>query len=387
MEAPVIGFLRQVIEQAVARRASDLHFEPQADGCRIRCRVDGILYPLPSPAAALAAGIVTRLKVISGLNIAEKRVPQDGRMKLALSGARELDVRVSTLPTLHGECVVLRLQGAQAQALDLAGLGLEAEQRECLLDAIHCRSGLLLVTGPTGSGKTVTLYSLLRELNEPTRKIAAVEDPIEIPLPGVIQVSVNDKAGLSFAVALRAFLRQDPDVMMVGEIRDLETADIAIKAAHTGHLVLATLHTGDAPGSLARLLNMGVSPFNLVGTLSLVIAQRLLRRLCPHCRQPDVLPASALLRAGFDPDEPGADWSPFRAVGCEHCHGTGYRGRVGVFELMPVSGGMGRLLMAGAAADELAAQARREGVPDLARAARNKVRQGVTSLAEAATAL
>jgi len=243
------------------------------------------------------------------------------------------------------------------------------------------------VTGPTGSGKTVTLYSLLRELNEPTRKIAAVEDPIEIPLPGVIQVAVNDKAGLSFAVALRAFLRQDPDVMMVGEIRDLETADIAIKAAHTGHLVLATLHTGDAPGSLARLLNMGVSPFNLVGTLSLVIAQRLLRRLCPHCRQPDVLPASALLRAGFDPDEPGADWSPFRAVGCEHCHGTGYRGRVGVFELMPVSGGMGRLLMAGAAADELAAQARREGVPDLARAARNKVRQGVTSLAEAATAL
>ncbi|WP_051229540.1 GspE/PulE family protein [Paludibacterium yongneupense] len=374
MEAPAVRFLRQVVQQAVERQASDLHLEPLADGYRVRCRIDGVLHPLPAPAASLAVGVITRVKVLAGLDIAERRIPQDGRMRLSRGDGQVLDVRVSTLPTLYGESVALRLQGTSSEMLDVSRLGLEPAQRDTLLAAIRRRSGLVLVTGPTGSGKTVTLYSLLQVLNAPERKIATVEDPVEIPLPGVAQVAVNDKAGLSFAVALRAFLRQDPDVMMVGEIRDLETADIAIKAAHTGHLVLATLHTRDAPGSLARLLDMGVAPFSLVGTLSLVVAQRLLRRLCPHCRRREMPPS-------------GVGGGTFIAVGCSLCHGTGYCGRVGVFELMPMSWNLGRLVMSGSAVDELAAQARREGMLDLADAAREKVRQGVTSQAEAMAAL
>ncbi len=380
-DAPVVRFLHKMLRDAVAMRASDLHFEPYEYHYRVRFRIDGELRDMISPPLAIKDKLASRIKVISRLDIAEKRVPQDGRMKLRLGPDRTLDCRVSTLPTLFGEKIVIRVLDSSGLDLGLDALGYEPEEKARLLTAVRRPYGMVLVTGPTGSGKTLSLYTCLNLLNQPGVNIATVEDPSEINLPGVNQVNVNEKAGLTFAIALRAFLRQDPDIIMVGEIRDLETADIAIKAAQTGHLVLATVHTNDAPSTLTRLRNMGVAAFNIASGVILISAQRLARRLCPKCKTPIELPDAALLEAGFAPQELDGSWSVYKPVGCDACN-NGYKGRIGIYEVMPISEEIQRIILADGSAIEIAAQARREGVRSLREAGLLKVKQGVTSLEE-----
>jgi type IV pilus assembly protein PilB len=381
-DAPVVTLVQQLLEQAVTLKASDLHFEPYEHQYRVRMRVDGELREMASPHMALKDRLASRIKVMSRLDIAEKRLPQDGRMKLNMADGRELDLRVSTLPTLFGEKLVVRvLDSAQAQ-LDLQRLGYEPEDLERLLAAIRAPHGLVLVTGPTGSGKTQSLYACLNLLNTPEVNIATVEDPCEIQLAGINQVNVQDKPGLTFAVALRAFLRQDPDILMVGEVRDLETTNIAIQAAQTGHLVLSTLHTNDAPATLVRLRNMGTAPYNIAASVSLVTAQRLVRCLCHHCKQASQLPTAILRKAGW----PEAlctteNVQIFEAVGCTLCH-KGFSGRTGIFQVMPVSPVMQDLVLQEASIQDMAQQARREGVSSLRIAGLRKVLQGITSLDE-----
>jgi type IV pilus assembly protein PilB len=381
-DAPVVKYLQKLLTDAIAAGASDIHFEPYERYFRVRYRVDGILSEVTQPPYAIKDKIASRIKVISRLDISEKRVPQDGRMKIVLSKAKSIDFRVSTLPTLYGEKIVMRILDSSGVKLGIEALGYEPAQQEALLHAIGRPYGMILVTGPTGSGKTVSLYTCLNILNQPGVNISTAEDPAEIQLPGVNQVNVNDKAGLTFAAALKSFLRQDPDIIMVGEIRDLETADIAIKAAQTGHLVLATLHTNDAPTTLTRMLNMGVAPFNIASSVILITAQRLGRRLCAQCKKPEDIPPEALVRAGFEEEDLDGSWTPYGPVGCDHCKGMGYKGRVGVYQVMPITDEMRQLIMRNGNALDIAAQAQREGVRDLRQSGLLKVKAGVTSLEE-----
>ncbi|MFH1494638.1 MAG: type IV-A pilus assembly ATPase PilB [Pseudomonadota bacterium] len=380
-DAPVVKYLHKILMDAINGGASDIHFEPYEKFYRIRYRTDGILFEVAQPPLAIKDKISSRIKVISKLDIAEKRVPQDGRMKLVLSKSRAIDFRVSTLPTLYGEKIVMRILDPSSATLGIDALGYDPDQKEALLNAVERPYGMVLVTGPTGSGKTVSLYTCLNILNKPGVNISTAEDPAEINLPGVNQVNVNDKAGLTFAAALKSFLRQDPDVIMVGEIRDLETADIAIKAAQTGHMVLSTLHTNDAPATLTRLMNMGVAPFNIASSVIMITAQRLARRLC-SCKKPIDIPREALLRAGFREEELDGSWQPYGHVGCDRCKGSGYKGRVGIYQVMPITDDMSRLIMKNGTAHDIADQARREGVQDLRQAGLRKVRAGLTSLEE-----
>jgi type IV pilus assembly protein PilB len=380
-DAPVVKFIQKVLHDAIAEGASDIHFEPYEKYYRIRFRVDGVLREVNQPPLVIKEKIASRIKVISRLNIAEKRVPQDGRMKLVLSKTRAIDFRVSTLPTLHGEKIVLRILDASSATLGIDALGYDPDQREALLKAIRRPYGMVLVTGPTGSGKTVSLYTCLNILNEPGTNISTAEDPAEINLAGVNQVNVDDKVGLTFATALRSFLRQDPDVIMVGEIRDLETAEIAVKAAQTGHLVLSTLHTNDAPQTLTRLMNMGVPTFNIASSIILITAQRLARRLC-SCKVPIDVPHETLLNAGFKEEDLDGSWQLFGPKGCDRCKGSGYKGRVGIYQVMPISDELQRIIMANGTSLDLATQAYAEGVRDLRQSGLIKVKQGVTSLDE-----
>jgi type IV pilus assembly protein PilB len=380
-DAPVVRYVKKILVDAITSGASDVHFEPYEKFFRIRFRQDGMLQEVASPPLNIATRLVARLKVMSRMNIAERRVPQDGRIKLKLSANRDVDFRVNTLPCLYGEKVVLRILSSSAAQVGIDALGFEPEQRDRFLSAITKPYGLILVTGPTGSGKTVTLYTALNILNKPDVNISTVEDPVEIQVPGINQVNMNPKTGLTFAAALRAFLRQDPDIVMVGEIRDLETAEIAIKAAQTGHLVLSTLHTNDAPQTLTRLANMGVAPFNIASSILVIMAQRLTRKLCPNCKQPDDLPRDALLEEGFTEADLDAGVTVYRPVGCERCT-KGYKGRIGIFQVMTVSDTIGRLIMEGGNAIQLAEQAAREGVKNLRQSGLSKVKAGVTSLEE-----
>ena len=379
-DAPIVRFLQKMLIDAINMRASDLHFEPYEYTYRVRFRVDGELREITQPPLAIKEKLASRIKVISRLDISEKRVPQDGRMKLKF-GNRSIDFRVSTLPTLFGEKIVIRILDSSSAKLGIEALGYERVEKERLMDAIKRPYGMVLVTGPTGSGKTVSLYTCLNILNQPGVNISTVEDPAEINLPGVNQVNVNDKAGMNFAAALKAFLRQDPDVIMVGEIRDLETADIAIKAAQTGHMVMSTLHTNDAPTTLTRLLNMGVAPFNIASSIILITAQRLARRLCENCKAPAEYPREALLRAGFKENDLDNSWKPFRAVGCSACN-NGYKGRVGLYQVMPISENIQKIILEEGNAVDIAQQAQRDGVRDLRQAGLTKVRAGVTTLEE-----
>ncbi|CAG0949023.1 putative type II secretion system protein HxcR [Burkholderiales bacterium] len=381
-DAPVVKYIQKILLDAIAGGASDIHFEPYERFFRIRYRIDGILAEIAQPPLAIKDKVASRIKVISKLDIAEKRVPQDGRMKLVLSKNKSIDFRVSTLPTLYGEKIVMRILDSSGIKLGIEALGYEPDQQQLLLNAIGRPYGMILVTGPTGSGKTVSLYTCLNILNQPGINISTAEDPAEIQLPGVNQVNVNEKAGLTFATALRAFLRQDPDIVMVGEIRDIETADIAIKAAQTGHLVLSTLHTNDAPTTLTRLANMGVAPFNIASSVILITAQRLGRKLCPHCKRPEDIPPEALMRAGFTEEDLDGSWQPYGAVGCDHCAGFGYKGRVGIYEVMPISDEMRILIMRNGNALEIADLARKEGIRNLRQSGLLKVKSGVTSLEE-----
>ena len=379
-DAPIVRFVNKVMLDAINKGASDIHFEPYEKSCRVRFRQDGILGEVASPPVTLAPRIAARLKIMSRLDISERRVPQDGRIKMTISKNRSIDFRVSTCPTLFGEKVVVRILDPASARIGVDGLGFEAAQKDVFLAKIHKPQGMVLVTGPTGSGKTVTLYTALNILNTIERNISTVEDPVEINLPGINQVNINLKAGLTFASALRSFLRQDPDIIMVGEIRDLETAEIGIKAAQTGHMVLSTLHTNSAPETLTRLVNMGVAPFNIASSVSLIIAQRLARRLCNHCKRVEKIPKESLLKEGFQEQEI-AGLTVYGPVGCEHCTG-GYKGRVGLYEVMPVSEDIGRLIMAGGNSIQIADQAKSEGVADLRRSGLNKVTAGLTSLEE-----
>jgi type IV pilus assembly protein PilB len=380
-DAPIVKFLQKILVDAINLGASDLHFEPFEKFYRIRFRVDGVLRDIAQPPLAIKEKLASRIKVISKLDISEKRVPQDGRMKLVMSKTRSIDFRVSTLPTLFGEKIVMRiLDGSQAQ-MGIEALGYDPDQKETLLNAIQRPYGMVLVTGPTGSGKTVSLYTCLNILNKPGINISTAEDPAEINLPGVNQVNVNDRAGLTFPVALKAFLRQDPDIIMVGEIRDLETADIAIKAAQTGHMVFSTLHTNDAPATLTRLMNMGVAPFNIASSVILITAQRLARRLC-SCKQTTVIPDEALLEAGFSEDDLDGTWLPYKAVGCERCGGSGYKGRVGIYQIMPISEEIEGIILNHGTSMEIEAQAKKDGVRTLRESGLVKVKLGLTSLEE-----
>jgi type IV pilus assembly protein PilB len=381
-DAPVVRYIQKVLIDAITAGASDIHFEPYEKYYRIRYRLDGILMEVAQPPLAIKDKVASRIKVISKLDISEKRVPQDGRMKLVLSKSKSIDFRVSTLPTLFGEKIVMRILDSSGVKLGIEVLGYDPDQQQALLHAVSRPYGMILVTGPTGSGKTVSLYTCLSILNQPGVNIATAEDPAEIQLAGVNQVNVNEKAGLTFATALRAFLRQDPDVIMVGEIRDLETADIAIKAAQTGHLVLSTLHTNDAPSTLVRMLNMGVAPFNIASSVNIITAQRLARKLCPQCRRPEDIPPEALLRAGFLEEDLDGSWQPLGPVGCDHCKGTGYKGRVGIYEVMPMSDDMRQLIMRNGNSLDIAEQAQREGVRNLRQSGLIKVKSGITSLEE-----
>jgi type IV pilus assembly protein PilB len=385
-DAPVVRFLQKMLLDAYRWRASDLHFEPYEHQYRVRFRIDGQLREVASAPVAIKEKLASRIKVISKLDIAEKRIPQDGRMKLRVGPDKVVDFRVSTLPTLFGEKIVIRILDPSSAQLGIDALGYEPDEKARLLEAIARPHGMVLVTGPTGSGKTVSLYSCLNLLNQPGVNISTAEDPAEINLPGINQVNINEKAGLTFAAALRAFLRQDPDIIMVGEIRDLETADIAIKAAQTGHLVLSTLHTNDAPSTLTRLVNMGVAPFNLAASINLITAQRLVRRLCPACKAPHHdIPVQTLMEAGFRPEDLDGQWLPFRPVGCAACH-HGYKGRIGIYQVMPISEAIQELILRGASALEIGAQARAEGVRTLRESGLRKVKMGITSLEEVLTA-
>ncbi|GAB4184314.1 MAG: type IV-A pilus assembly ATPase PilB [Wenzhouxiangellaceae bacterium] len=379
-DKPIVRFVNKVLVDAIRRGASDIHFEPYEHEYRIRLRLDGVLKTVLKPPAKMAPRLSARLKVMSGMDIAERRVPQDGRIKLNLSKSKAFDFRVSTCPTLFGEKVVLRILDASAAKIGVDMLGFEAEQKELFMSAIHKPYGMILVTGPTGSGKTVTLYTALNILNKEGNNISTAEDPVEIRVPGINQVQQNTKQGLTFALALRAFLRQDPDIIMVGEIRDLETAEIAIKAAQTGHLVLSTLHTNDAPQSITRLVNMGVPSYNITSSVHLVIAQRLARRL-HDCKVADEVPAEAMLQIGFKQEEIDEDFTIYRAGGCQSCN-EGFKGRVGIYQVMPLTEDMERIILAGGSSLDLADQSLKEGINDLRRSALNKVKAGVTSLVE-----
>lgn len=381
-DAPVVRFVNKVLLDAINRGASDIHFEPYEQRYRVRLRQDGVLREVAAPPAAIGMRLSARLKVMARLDLAERRIPQDGRIKLNLSKNRAIDFRVSTCPTLHGEKIVLRILDPASAQMGIEALGYEEQQRRIFESTIHKPYGMVLVTGPTGSGKTVSLYTALNILNTADRNISTAEDPAEINLPGVNQVNVQPRVGLTFATCLRAFLRQDPDVIMVGEIRDLETAEIAIKAAQTGHMVLSTVHTNDAPQTLTRLMNMGVPAYNIAASVSLIIAQRLARRLCPQCKKPATIPADAMIEEGFAPTESG-QLAIYEAnpKGCDYCTG-GYRGRIGIYQVMPVTDAIGRIIMSGGNADDIEAQAANEGVLDLRAAGLNKVRAGLISLAE-----
>ena len=379
-DAPVVKFVNKILVDAIKRGASDIHFEPFETQYRVRLRMDGMLRAVASPPMKLASRISSRLKVMSGLDIAERRVPQDGRIKLNLSKSRAVDFRVSTLPTLFGEKIVLRILDGSAAKLGIDALGYEDNQKKLYLDAIHKPYGMVLVTGPTGSGKTVSLYTALNILNTAERNISTVEDPVEIRVEGINQVQQNTKRGMTFAAALRSFLRQDPDVIMVGEIRDLETAEIAIKAAQTGHMVLSTLHTNDAPQTISRLMNMGIAPYNITSSVSLVIAQRLARRL-HDCKRPMDLPPQALLDAGFTQEEIDAGLTIYEAVGCDSCN-EGYKGRVGIYQVMPMLEDIQKIILQGGNALQIAEVSRKAGINDMRASALLKVKKGVTSLAE-----
>ena len=378
-ETPVVKFINKVLIDGIRKGASDIHFEPYEASYRIRYRLDGILILAANPPIQMSRRLSSRLKVMAGLDIAEKRVPQDGRIKLNLSRRKSIDFRVSTCPIMFGEKVVLRILDSESTQLGIEGLGFEQLQQETFHNSVIKPYGMILVTGPTGSGKTVTLYTALNILNDEGRNISTVEDPVEIRVPGINQVQQNAKQGMTFARALRSFLRQDPDVIMVGEIRDLETAEIAIKAAQTGHLVFSTLHTNDAPQSITRLMNMGVPTYNITSAVNLVIAQRLMRRL-HRCKQPDDMPKEALLQAGFREDDID-DLKIYKPVGCADCN-SGYRGRSGVFEVMPITDSIAKIILEEGNAMRIAEQARIEGINDLRQSALNKVAEGVTDLIE-----
>ena len=380
-DAPIVRFLHKMLVDAFNMGASDLHFEPYEHHYRVRFRIDGELREIASPPIAIKDKLASRIKVISRLDISEKRVPQDGKMKLKVGHNRVIDFRVSTLPTLFGEKIVIRILDPSSAKMGIDALGYEPIEKKRLLDAISRPYGMILVTGPTGSGKTVSLYTCLNLLNKPGVNIATAEDPCEINLPGVNQVSVNDRAGLTFAVALKAFLRQDPDIIMVGEIRDLETADISIKAAQTGHLVLSTLHTNDAPTTLTRMRNMGIAPFNIASSVILITAQRLARRLCPQCKAPADIPHEALLEAGYPDEELDGSWVPYKPVGCSACN-NGYKGRVGIYQVMPITEELQRIILSDGNALEIAKQAKKEGVRSLREAGLSKAKQGMTSIEE-----
>jgi type IV pilus assembly protein PilB len=380
-DAPVVKYVTKILLDAIQGGASDIHFEPFEKFYRIRYRTDGVLYDVAQPPLAIKDKLVSRIKVVSRLDISEKRVPQDGRMKMVLSKTRAIDFRVSTLPTLFGEKICMRILDPSSATLGIDALGYDPDQKEFLLNAIQRPYGMVLVTGPTGSGKTVSLYTCLNILNKPGINISTAEDPAEINLPGVNQVNINDKQGLTFPVALKAFLRQDPDIIMVGEIRDLETGEISIKAAQTGHMVLSTLHTNDAPQTLTRLMNMGIAPFNIASSVIMVTAQRLARKLC-SCKKPVEIPEEALRRAGFTEDDLDGTWQPFGPVGCDVCKNSGYKGRVGIYQVMPISEEMERIIMKNGNAIDLADQARREDIKDLRQSGLIKVKKGLTSLEE-----
>ena len=380
-DAPVVRFLHKMLMDAFSMRASDLHFEPYEHSYRVRFRIDGELREIASPPIAIKDKLASRIKVISRMDISEKRVPQDGRMKLKVGPDRVIDFRVSTLPTLFGEKIVIRILDPSSAKLGIDALGYEPEEKARLLKAIARPYGMILVTGPTGSGKTVSLYTCLNLLNQPGVNIATAEDPSEINLPGVNQVNVNEKAGLTFAAALKSFLRQDPDIIMVGEIRDLETADISIKAAQTGHLVLSTLHTNDAPATLTRMRNMGIAAFNIASSVILITAQRLARRLCASCKAPVDIPHAALIDAGFKESDLEGGWKPYKAVGCSACN-NGYKGRVGIYQVMPISEEIQRIILRDGSSLDIAAQAELEGVRSLRQSGLSKVKLGMTSLEE-----
>ncbi len=380
-DAPIVRFVNKLMLDAIRKGASDIHFEPYEKTYRVRFRMDGVLKEIAQPPVQLAGKLSARLKVMSRLDIAERRVPQDGRIKMKLSKNRSIDFRVSTCPTLFGEKIVLRILDASQAMMGIDALGYEPFQKELYMKNLAKPQGMILVTGPTGSGKTVSLYTGLNILNREDTNISTAEDPSEINLPGVNQVNVNPKVGLTFASAMRAFLRQDPDVIMVGEIRDLETAEIAIKAAQTGHLVLSTLHTNDAPQTLTRLVDMGVKPYAIATSVSLIIAQRLARRLCSQCKQPIDVPKDALLKEGFDQKDVAAGLKVFAPKGCSSCT-DGYKGRVGIYQVLPITDAVARIILAGGSAIEIGDEAAREGVWDLRRSGLEKVKVGLTSLEE-----
>lgn len=379
-DTPIVKFVNKILIDAINRGASDIHIEPYEKTYRVRYRQDGILSEVASPPIALAGRIAARIKILSRLDIAERRVPQDGRMKMRISRNRAIDFRVSTLPTLFGEKVVMRILDPASAQLGVEKLGFEEDQKKLFLDAVHRPYGMVLVTGPTGSGKTVSLYTAVNILNTPDRNISTAEDPVEINLPGINQVNINEKTGLVFSKALRAFLRQDPDVILVGEIRDLETAEIAIKAAQTGHMVLSTLHTNSAPATLTRLANMGIPPFNIASAVILIVAQRLARRLCESCKQPVKIPKEALLKAGFNPRDIDS-LTLYGPVGCSSCT-DGYKGRIGIYEVMPITEAIGEIIMRGGNELDVQKQMLKEGVSDLRASALKKVKDGITSLDE-----
>ncbi|MBL4762568.1 MAG: type IV-A pilus assembly ATPase PilB [Gammaproteobacteria bacterium] len=381
-DAPVVKYVNKLLLDAINKGASDLHFEPYEKRYRVRYRTDGILEEVANPPLNLSAKIAARVKVMARMNLTERRLPQDGRIKMKLSKTRSIDFRVSTCPTLFGEKIVMRILDPSSAKMGIDALGYEPEQKQLYMDALSNPYGMILITGPTGSGKTVSLYTGVNILNTPDVNISTAEDPVEINLEGVNQVNVNESIGMTFAVALKAFLRQDPDVILVGEIRDLSTGEIAIKAAQTGHLVLSTLHTNDAPQTLTRLVNMGVAPFNIATSVSLIIAQRLARRLCKHCKKIEEVPEAALREEGFTDDQIKAGIKLYGPIGCDSCT-KGYKGRVGIYQVMPVSDEMGRLIMDGATSINIADQARKEGIDDLRQSALKKVIQGLTSLEEA----
>jgi len=380
-DTPVVRFVNKVLIDSIRRGASDIHFEPYENDYRVRLRMDGILRTVARAPVKLHPRITARLKVMASLDIAERRLPQDGRIKLNLSKTKQMDFRVSTCPTLFGEKVVLRLLDGSAAKLGIDKLGYEDDQKQMYLDALAKPYGMILVTGPTGSGKTVSLYTGLNILNTEERNISTAEDPVEIRVPGINQVQMNVKKGMTFAAALRSFLRQDPDVIMVGEIRDLETAEIAVKAAQTGHLVLSTLHTNDAPQTVSRLMNMGIAPYNITSSVTLIIAQRLARRLCNSCKRPIQLPENALLAEGYTQEEIAAGFTVYEPVGCDDCN-DGYKGRVGIYEVMPMAEGIQKIILEGGNALQIAEAALAAGVRNLRQSALWKVKQGVTSLAE-----
>ncbi|MGH8652512.1 MAG: type IV-A pilus assembly ATPase PilB [Gammaproteobacteria bacterium] len=381
VDAPVVRFVNKCLLDAIRKGASDLHFEPYEKFCRVRFRVDGVLSEMAKPPLKLAGKIAARIKVMSRLDVSERRVPQDGRIKLKVSKNKAIDFRVSTYPTLYGEKTVLRILDSDAAKLSIDVLGYEDFQKELFLRNLHKPYGMFLVTGPTGSGKTVSLYTGINILNKPGVNISTAEDPVEINLPGVNQVQVDEKTGMTFAKALKAFLRQDPDIILVGEIRDLETAGIAVKAAQTGHMVMSTLHTNDAPQTLTRMADMGIQSFAIASTVNIIIAQRLARRLCGHCKRPLEIPKDGLIQEGFSERDVEQGFTVYEAAGCDQCNG-GYKGRVGIYQVMPISDAMRRLIMEGANAVALADQSQKEGIPDIRESALKKVKDGITSMKE-----